>query len=59
MSRQKIRFALAVVGSALVAVPAHAADSVALPEPGSLTLLGLGVAGVLIGRTIARKPPQG
>jgi hypothetical protein len=36
-----------------VAVPARAADSVALPEGPSFMLFGLGVAGVIIGRRLA------
>ncbi len=43
--------------SLLSAAPAHAAGSIVLPEPGALTLLSIGVAGVLIGRRFARKPP--
>ena len=40
------------------AAPAYAAASIALPEPGALTLLGLGIAGLVIGRQAARKPPE-
>ena len=42
----------------LGAAPAYAASSIALPEPGTLTLLTLGVAGLVIGRQAARKPPE-
>ena len=37
----------------LQAAPAHAASSLALPDPSGVTLLALGVAGVLIGRRMA------
>lgn len=49
---------LAAAGGVLAATPAHAAGSTALPEPGMITLLSIAVAGVLIGRRFARKPPR-
>ena len=58
LSRKAIHAVLAIVGGAIAAAPAHAAGSVALPEPGGLTLLSLGIAGLLIGRRAARKPPH-
>jgi hypothetical protein len=53
-----IRILPAFAAGLLLATPAYAGDSTALPEPGTLTLLALGVAGVLIGRRVSRKPPQ-
>lgn len=44
-------FAIGLVLSA----PAHAANSVALPDPSGLTLFTLGVTGLIIGRRIASK----
>lgn len=41
--------------SLLLAAPAHAAGSIALPEPSGMMLLALGVAGVLIGRAVSGK----
>ena len=35
--------------------PAFAQQAVALPDPGGLTLLGLGLAGLVIGRHIAAR----
>jgi hypothetical protein len=49
---------LGIATSLLLVAPAHATDSTALPEPGTLTLLSIGVAGVLIGRRFSRKPPE-
>jgi len=49
-------FALAL----LCAAPAHAAGGgFVLPEPDSLVTLGLGIAGLLIGRRVARKRGDG
>jgi hypothetical protein len=44
--------------SLCIAPSVHAASIVSLPEPGSLVLLSLGVAGLLIGRRASRKPPR-
>ncbi|WP_239026558.1 PEP-CTERM sorting domain-containing protein [Novosphingobium decolorationis] len=41
-------------GALLGALPAHAADGVSLPEPSGLLLLGLGIAGVALGRRFSR-----
>lgn len=38
-----------------MATPALAAEATALPEPGGVTLLAMGLAGVLIGRRMAQK----
>jgi hypothetical protein len=53
-----LRSLVALAISLLFAVPAYAATTTVLPEPGTLTLLGLGAAGVAIGRRFSRKPPQ-
>ncbi|HKT85862.1 MAG TPA: PEP-CTERM sorting domain-containing protein [Novosphingobium sp.] len=39
-------------------VTAHAATGISLPEPGSLALLGMGVAGVILGRRLSSKRPR-
>lgn len=49
--------AIALCG--LLAGPAHAAGGFVLPEPDSLVTLGLGIAGLLIGRRAARKRGDG
>lgn len=46
---------VALVGFLLGALPAHAADGVGLPEPSGLLLLGLGIAGVALGRRFSRR----
>jgi hypothetical protein len=56
--RNAILIALASIANLVLAAPAHAAGSIALPEPNTLMLLSLGVAGLLIGRHVARKPPR-
>jgi hypothetical protein len=43
---------------ALLASPALAADSVAVPEGSALTLLALGMLGVIIGRRGAMRPKE-
>lgn len=55
--RIAIAFAFATMAALLSPTPAFAAGTIALPEPGTLTLLTLGIAGVLIGRLASRKPP--
>jgi hypothetical protein len=43
----------------LAASPAWASGGMAIPEPTDITLLALGLAGVIIGRRGAkRRPPQ-
>jgi len=51
------RMAIAALPLALCgASPALAQADAAVPEPSSMLLLGLGVAGVLIGRRAGRRP---
>lgn len=38
--------------------PALASDGIAIPDPGGLTLLALGVLGVVIGRQSGKRPPR-
>ena len=52
-----IRFAV-VASALLVASPALASGAIAIPEPTDLTLLALGVAGLIIGRRGAKRPPR-
>ena len=48
-------FVLSAVAALLSAGPAHAQTGGILPEPSSTVLLGIGLAGLLIGRRFARK----
>lgn len=51
-----IRYFPMLFAATVVASPAYAsAGGVALPEPSGLLLLGLGVAGVVVGRRFSRK----
>ena len=52
------RTAIAVACSLLLALPAHAETSVALPDPSGLMLFSLGVIGVIVGRQASRKRPK-
>ena len=55
----KAAFHLLVVLSALSAAsPAWAGGSTPIPEPTDLTLLAMGLAGLIIGRRAAKKPPK-
>jgi len=38
--------------------PAMASNGIAIPDPSGLTLLALGVAGLIIGRQSGRRPPR-
>ena len=58
MVRHALSFIPAAVLAIGLAVPAHAAETVTLPEPGMLTMLALGAAGVLIGRRLSSKRPR-
>lgn len=44
--------------AALFANPAYAAGSIPLPEPSSMFLLALGIAGVAIGRKLSSKKDE-
>lgn len=52
------RTAIAVACSFLLALPAQAATSIALPDPSGLMLFSLGVVGVIVGRQASRKRPK-
>ncbi|MCC6926610.1 PEP-CTERM sorting domain-containing protein [Novosphingobium sp.] len=41
-----------------MASPALAAGGFSIPEPSDLALLGMGLAGLIIGRQVARKRPE-
>ena len=56
MNRAVIRVAFVVVGLC-AASPAWASGGMAIPEPTDLTLLGLALAGLIIGRRGAKRPP--
>ncbi|MCJ2186626.1 PEP-CTERM sorting domain-containing protein [Novosphingobium beihaiensis] len=49
------RYFPAAIPALLAAAPAYASEGTQLPEPSSLFLLGLGVAGVVIGRQLSAK----
>jgi len=50
---------LAIAAAALLAAsPAWASGGVEIPEPTDLTLLALGLAGLIIGRRGAKRPPK-
>ncbi|MBW8755336.1 MAG: PEP-CTERM sorting domain-containing protein [Sphingomonadales bacterium] len=53
--RIALGIALAAAVSLSLAVPAHAAGVVALPDPSGVTLFTLGIAGLLVGRRFAGK----
>ncbi len=42
----------------LVASPAMAQGGISIPEPSDLTLFGLGVVGLILGRRAARRKPR-
>lgn len=52
------RYLPALVAALVSATPAYASGGTPLPEPSSLFLLGMGVAGVVVGRRFSRKRHQ-
>ncbi len=55
----KAAFQLSIALIALTASsPAWAGGSTPIPEPTDLTLLAMGLAGLIIGRRAAKKPPK-
>jgi len=50
-----LRYLPALVPAFVAASPAHAAGGIPLPEPSSMLLLAMGVAGVAIGRKLSSK----
>ena len=57
MSGAVIRAAIVAAGLC-AASPAWASGGMAIPEPTDLTLLALGLAGLIIGRRGAKRPPK-
>jgi hypothetical protein len=55
--RSSAGLALSLALGCGLATPALAAPSAILPEPDTLALLSLAVAGLLLGRHLARKQP--
>lgn len=58
LSRKLLRLIPAIGIALLPHGPAFAASSFVLPDPSDFTLFALGVAGLLIGRHVARKRPE-
>lgn len=50
-----LKYLPAFLPAAVASSPAHAAGGIPLPEPSSMLLFGLGVAGVAIGRKLSSK----
>ena len=46
------------LGALLASSPAWAGGSTPIPEPTDITLLAMGLAGLIIGRRAAKKPPK-
>ena len=47
-----------LAGALLFSAPAMAQSGFTIPEPSDMTLFGLGLAGLLIGRYAARRKPD-
>ena len=58
MHRKHLGLTMFMAIAAFPAVPAHAADGTPIPEPSNLALFGLGLAGLVIRRHIAREKRQ-
>jgi hypothetical protein len=54
----KSRLVLFALLAGLAAAPAQAGTGTMIPEPTDLTLLAMGLAGLVIGRRGARRPPK-
>lgn len=53
------RSSVLAVLAALIATPAFAqSGGSAIPDPSGITLFGLGLAGVWVGRRFSRRPPE-
>ena len=52
----RLAFFLSVI---LLAGPARATGGIAIPEPSDLGLFALAVAGLIVGRSLSRRPPSG
>ena len=57
MQSARISWVIALA-ALLAASPAWASGGIEIPEPTDLTLLALGLAGLIIGRRGAKRPPQ-
>ena len=57
MGRTARNLAIAI-GLLAAATPAWAGGSTPIPEPTDITLLAMGLAGLIIGRRAAKKPPK-
>lgn len=53
--RVVFRIALTTLIGLLYAVPAYASDGAGLPDPNGLTLLSLGLVGLVVGQRAASK----
>lgn len=57
MGRTALNLAIAI-GLLAAATPGWAGGSTPIPEPTDVTLLAMGLAGLIIGRRAAKKPPK-
>jgi hypothetical protein len=55
--RNRLFWILGSLASLACAAPAYAAEGLMLPEPGSVTLVSLALAGVIVGRRMSNKRP--
>ncbi|MFM5895871.1 MAG: PEP-CTERM sorting domain-containing protein [Novosphingobium sp.] len=58
MGRTARNLAIAIGALLAAATPAWAGGSTPIPEPTDITLLAMGLAGLIIGRRAAKKPPK-